>query len=148
MLKKTFLFQSVLFQQVKYCGNTLPHRFLSVEGAVQIKFKSDGNGNGQGFKLEYSLPSKIFLIMYYFINLILIYEFIIILDWHNPISNLISNPNSNSNPILNPNSNPKIYFKIYFKMGGQCQSRKFFLYAAQMLLNTELQTFDESYLKP
>ena len=64
----------MLFQQVKYCGNTLPHRFLSVEGAVQIKFKSDGNGNGQGFKLEYSLPSKIFLIMYYFINLILIYE--------------------------------------------------------------------------
>ena len=68
----------MLFQQVKYCGNTLPHRFLSVEGAVQIKFKSDGNGNGQGFKLEYSLPSKIFLIIYYF--RILNYEFIIIFE--------------------------------------------------------------------
>ena len=61
--KNTFVFQSVLYQQVKYCGTTLPHRFLSVEGAVQIKFKSDGNGNGQGFKLEYSLPSKIFSIL-------------------------------------------------------------------------------------
>ena len=53
--------QSVLHQQVKYCGNTLPHQFVSSGDTIEIKFKSDGTGYGSGFKLEYSLLSMMIL---------------------------------------------------------------------------------------
>ena len=48
-------------QNVKYCGNTTPHRFDSSRNTLEIRFKSDGENGGRGFKLQYSLQSKLYL---------------------------------------------------------------------------------------
>ena len=48
-------------QNVKYCGQELPHRFDSQRNTLEIRFKSDGENGRRGFKLQYSLQSKISL---------------------------------------------------------------------------------------
>ena len=45
-------------QNVKYCGQELPHRFDSQRNTLEIRFKSDGENGRRGFKLQYSLQSK------------------------------------------------------------------------------------------
>ena len=45
-------------QNVKYCGQDLPHRFDSSRNTLEIRFKSDGENGRRGFKLQYSLQSK------------------------------------------------------------------------------------------
>ena len=52
------LFQSTMRQNVKYCGQDLPHRFDSSRNTLEIRFKSDGENGRRGFKLQYSLQSK------------------------------------------------------------------------------------------
>lgn len=62
LIRKLIFFhflQAILHQKVKFCGSQLPHNFESSGESLEIKFKSDGDVSNQGFKLEYSLQSKI-----------------------------------------------------------------------------------------
>ena len=54
--------QSSMRQNVKYCGQELPHRFDSQRNTLEIRFKSDGENGRRGFKLQYSLQSKTLII--------------------------------------------------------------------------------------
>lgn len=44
-----------MHQSVKYCGGDLPSAFDSSGESLEIRFKSDADGSGDGFKVAYSL---------------------------------------------------------------------------------------------
>ena len=45
---------------MSYCGNQIPHEFISVGNVVKITFTSDAMVSARGFRLEYKLAGYAF----------------------------------------------------------------------------------------
>ena len=46
----------------KYCGDSIPPSHISSSNEILIHFETDGSETRNGFKIEYSLNSKLFKI--------------------------------------------------------------------------------------